>query len=116
VCWGVLAKVVSVDGMFAEVEMGSTRVRALIATEGVEPGDIVIVHAGAVISRVTREELLDNVAIYLELTKIHYEFNGYPPEEAERMALEDVKKFAEWLGVGMNEVLKALERVRSEGL
>ncbi len=113
-CWGVLAKVVRVEGMFAEVELGSTRVRALVATEGVKPGDVVIVHAGAVISRVTREELLDNVAVYLELMRLHYEFNGYGPSEAEKMALEEVRKFAEWLGVSIDEVMDAVRRLREE--
>jgi len=110
-CWGVLAKVVSVDGIFAEVDFGGTRVKAIVACEGVEPGDVVIVHAGAIISRVSREELLENLSIYFELMRIHYEFNGFDSSKASELAKRDIAELAKSLGLGERDIEELLAKL-----
>ncbi len=107
-CWGVLAKVVKVEGLYAEVDFGGTRVRALVATEGVEPGDVVIVHAGAIISKVTRDELAENLWVYFELMKVHYEMNGVEPQRARELARKDIAELGKWLGLSDEDVERAL--------
>ncbi len=115
-CWGVLAKVVKVNELFAEVDFGGTRVKALVATEGVKEGDVVIVHAGAIISRVTREELIENLSIYFELMKIHYEMNGYDSKKAEELARRDIEDVAKWLGVEDIEIESVFSDTSSRAL
>ncbi len=103
----MLGKLVRVDGIEGEVEVGGATIRALVALEDAKPGDVVLVHAGVVIEKLDRESVLANLAVYYDLVKYHYVFNGASEEEAGRRALEDLARFAEDLGISSDEVLRA---------
>lgn len=71
-CWGSLAVVleISKDGLTAKVDYGDGVVReALVGISGekVGEGDVVIVHAGVIVSKLTREGLLEHVNLIKEL-------------------------------------------------
>lgn len=101
-----------VDGVEGEVEVGGATIRALVAVEGANPGDVVLVHAGVVIEKLERERVLANLAVYYDLAKYHYAFNGLDEGEADRRAREDLVKLARDLGIPPEEMLEAMrERV-----
>lgn len=108
-CWGVLGKVVSVSGLEAEVEVGGAVIKALVAMEGLNPGDVVLVHAGVVLEKVDREDVIRNLSVYYDLMKYHYVFNGIPEEEASSRAREDLVKLATELGVPADEILRSID-------
>ncbi|MEM0066639.1 MAG: HypC/HybG/HupF family hydrogenase formation chaperone [Sulfolobales archaeon] len=113
-CWGVLAKLVRVDGVEGEVEVGGATIRALIAVEEAKPGDVVLLHAGVVIEKLDRESILANLTVYYDLVKYHYTFNGLSEEEADRKAREDLVKLAQDLGISPEELLEVLRESMRE--
>ena len=71
-CIGAPAVVLSVDygNMTATVDYGDGVPRAVIVgilDHVIERGDLVIVHAGVVISKITEEELLEQVEFFREI-------------------------------------------------
>ncbi|MBC7219820.1 MAG: HypC/HybG/HupF family hydrogenase formation chaperone, partial [Hadesarchaea archaeon] len=48
-CWGVPAKVISVSGQIATVDLGGVRRDVLVGFEGISPGQLVMIHAGIAI-------------------------------------------------------------------
>ncbi|TDA26128.1 MAG: hydrogenase expression/formation protein HypC [Archaeoglobi archaeon] len=58
-CWGVPAVVKEIEGEFAEIDYGDgvpRRVIVGIAEERLKKGDLVIVHAGVVITKLSYED------------------------------------------------------------
>ncbi|MEM2007512.1 MAG: HypC/HybG/HupF family hydrogenase formation chaperone [Sulfolobales archaeon] len=113
-CWGVLGKLVRVDGVEGEVEVGGATIRALIAVEEAKPGDVVLLHAGVVIEKLDRESILANLTVYYDLVKYHYTFNGLSEKEAYTKAREDLVKLAQDLGVSPEELLKVMRESERE--
>jgi len=70
-CWAVPAKVVEVRDDIAVVDFGSGMMKEVLVAIGerVEPGDVVLVHAGAVISKINEEELISTIELYRELAE-----------------------------------------------
>jgi len=97
-CWAVPARVLEVRDLVAKVDFGGAVREVIIATEEVRPGDIVLVHAGAVIGKVRREELLDSLKMYKEMSVELAVASGIPREEAERQAEEYISYWLNWLG------------------
>jgi hydrogenase expression/formation protein HypC len=59
VCWGVPAVVREIDGDFAEIDYGDGVTRKVIigiASERLRKGELVIVHAGVVITKLSYED------------------------------------------------------------
>jgi hydrogenase expression/formation protein HypC len=113
-CLGVLAKVVEVGDVVSKVSLGGVVVEVVNGVGDLKPGDIVIVHAGLVIQRVTVEDVLNNLYAIYELQKTHYEFNGFSEGEACKMALEDVRKLGAELGLDPKLVEEAMRDFRVE--
>ncbi|MEM0214699.1 MAG: HypC/HybG/HupF family hydrogenase formation chaperone [Archaeoglobaceae archaeon] len=58
-CWGVPAVVRKIDGEFAEIDYGDGVLRKVIvgiAEEKLNKGDLVIVHAGVIITKLSFED------------------------------------------------------------
>lgn len=71
-CWGTPAVVVDIDenNMMAKVDFGDGILRDVligISSERLSKGDIVIVHAGVVISKLSPEGILDHINFIKEL-------------------------------------------------
>lgn len=71
-CWGTPAVVVDIDGsnMMAKVDFGDGVLRDVligISSERLYKGDIVIVHAGVIISKLSPEGVLEHIDFIKEL-------------------------------------------------
>lgn len=107
-CLGVLAKVVEVGDIISKVSLGGAVVEVVNGVGDLQPGDVVIVHAGLIIQKVTAEDVLSNLYAIYELQKTHYELNGFGYEEASKMALDDVKRFGAELGLDPKKIEEAI--------
>ncbi|MEM0355536.1 MAG: HypC/HybG/HupF family hydrogenase formation chaperone [Desulfurococcaceae archaeon] len=70
VCWGTLAVVIDVEGELARIDYGDGILREAVigvTEDRIRRGDIVIVHAGVIVSKITREGLLEQMR-FLEET------------------------------------------------
>lgn len=68
-CWGTLAVVVEVEGELARVDYGDGILREAVigvTEDKVSRGDIVIVHAGVIVSKITRDGLLEQIRFFRE--------------------------------------------------
>jgi len=90
-CWGVPAKVVRVEGLSAEVDFGGVRRQVVVGAEGVEVGDLVVVHAGLIIGKIEEEALAENLKFYRDLLAESLVGEGLPESEAFRRAGEMIK-------------------------
>ncbi len=70
-CWAVPAVVVEVDqeNNIAIVDFGGVKREVLVGIEDVKPGDIVLVHAGLIISKVDTEALEEYKKLMEEIEK-----------------------------------------------
>ncbi|MBM3403835.1 MAG: HypC/HybG/HupF family hydrogenase formation chaperone [Bacteroidetes bacterium] len=67
-CLGVPAKVISVDGNMAGVEIGGVTYQARIdLLDEVLPGDYVILHAGFAIEKVDEAEAAETIRLFKEV-------------------------------------------------
>ncbi len=93
-CWGVLARVVRIEGLSAEVDFGGVRRTVILGADDVGVGDFVLVHAGMVIGKVSREALAENLEVCREMLVAGLVEEGVPREEAVRRAGEILAKLA----------------------
>lgn len=68
-CLGIPAKVVEVRGEVGIVEFGGVRKEVDASLVDVKPGDYVIVHAGAMISRLSPEEAQETIKLWEEVIR-----------------------------------------------
>ncbi len=89
-CWAVPAKVVAiVSDVVAEVDLGGGTIkRVAIGVDNVKPGDYVMVHAGVIIEKLTREGVIENLKFIAEEIRRTEEIMGKSEEEARRAADE----------------------------
>lgn len=71
-CWGVPAVVVDVDegSLVAKVDFGDGIIREAvigISSDRISRGDIVVVHAGVIISKLTPEGVLEHIEFIKEI-------------------------------------------------
>ena len=70
-CLAVPAKIVSIDGIVAEVDMAGVKTRAsLMMTPEAKVGDYVLLHTGFTIKIVDEEEALETLKIFKEMELI----------------------------------------------
>ena len=67
-CVAIPARVKSIEGLMAEVEVGGiSRTVSLQLTPDVQRGDYVLVHAGFAIHRIDEEEARETLKLFQEL-------------------------------------------------
>ena len=98
-CWGAPAKVVDVSGYTALVDFGGVRREVLVGVAELSPDDLVMVHAGVVIGKLTREEFLANVALYRDIRVQEFTDAGLEKTAAMERATAETNKLLESLGV-----------------
>jgi|UniRef100_A0A7J3Z7M1 HupF/HypC family. len=113
-CLGVLAKVVDVSGLVSKVSLGGAIVEVINGISDLKPGDVVIVHAGLIIQKVTVEGVISNLYAIYELQKAHYVFNGFSDEESSKKALEDIKKLGAELGLDQKLIEETISSFSEE--
>ena len=68
-CLGIPARVIEVIGDVGIVEFGGIRKEVDASLLDVKPGDYVIIHAGAIISRLSPEEAKETLELWEELMR-----------------------------------------------
>ena len=91
-CWGVPARVLSVEGLMAKVDFGGTIKEVLILNEDISPGDLVVVHAGTIIGRIHEEEVEETLKLYGDLMMESLIGDGTDPKEAKNAVEDWIKK------------------------
>ncbi|ADM27807.1 hypothetical protein Igag_0992 [Ignisphaera aggregans DSM 17230] len=107
-CLGVVGRVEEIMDMVAKVNIGGAIVEVINAIEDLAVGDLVIVHAGLAIEKISREGLIDNIVLFYDIQKYHYIANGYSEEEAARMALNDIVSYGAELGISVDEIISRI--------
>ena len=71
-CLGVPGRVISVDGMLAQVDFWGVRkqIRLEVCDQPVAPGDYVLNHVGFAIRRIAAEEIAETLELYDELLRV----------------------------------------------
>jgi len=90
-CWGVPGKVIKVEGITAIVDFGGAKRKVFLGMDDIKEGDLVMVHAGVIISKVSREELLQSFKYYEDLAVELEVLSGKPEEVARREAQQYLK-------------------------
>lgn len=101
-CWGIPGRVVEVNGMYAKVDVGGTLVDAVLGVEDVGVGDYVVVHAGLVVGKLSREEFIENLLTLIELQVMGYVDEGLTEPEARERVLKEFKDILNSFGVDLN--------------
>ena len=100
-CWAVPARVVEVEGLTAKVDFGGGAVRTVIvACDDVKVGDVVLVHAGAIIGKVRPEELFETLKLYAELAVELAVQSGMNREEALKQVEAQLAEWRRWVEEG----------------
>lgn len=76
-CVAIPAKIISIDGLVAEVEVGGvSRQVSLQLTPAAKKGDYVLVHAGFAINIVDEIEAQETLKLFAELERFNSEAKG----------------------------------------
>ncbi|MGQ9788727.1 MAG: HypC/HybG/HupF family hydrogenase formation chaperone [Candidatus Hadarchaeaceae archaeon] len=98
-CWGVPAKVISVSGQIATVDLGGVRRDVLVGFEGISPGQLVMIHAGIAIGSITAADFMANVAIYRDLIEEELISSGIDVKSARKKANEEMNTLLRAFGI-----------------
>lgn len=98
-CWGTPAKVIEVGEYTALVDFGGVRKEVLVGVEGLSADELVVVHAGVVIGKLSLPDLLANVALYREMLVQEFLSAGVEEREAREKATDETNKLLASLGV-----------------
>lgn len=78
-CLGTPARILAIDGQFAEAEIGGIKIRtALHLVEDIQVGDYVLIHTGFAIEKLTPQEADENIRLLREIedTEADQSING----------------------------------------
>ncbi|ARM75293.1 HypC/HybG/HupF family hydrogenase formation chaperone [Acidianus manzaensis] len=83
-CWAVPAKVISIDSdVMATVDLGgNTFKKVAIGVENLNKGDYVMVHAGVIIAKLSKEEVIENIKFIADQIRETAEIEGEDPDKA----------------------------------
>lgn len=108
-CWGVPAKVISVRGQIAAVDLGGVRREVLIGFEGISPGQLVMIHAGIAIGSISPEDFMANVAIYRDLIEEELISSGVDEKSAREKANQEMNALLQTFGIE-----RSIEEIQKE--
>ncbi|EZQ01600.1 MULTISPECIES: HypC/HybG/HupF family hydrogenase formation chaperone [Acidianus] len=82
-CWAVPAKVISIESdLIATVDLGGNTIKKVaVGVDNVRLGDFVMVHAGVIISKLSKEEVIENIKFIAEQIREVSEITGEDPEK-----------------------------------
>ncbi|QXJ35532.1 HypC/HybG/HupF family hydrogenase formation chaperone [Saccharolobus shibatae] len=105
-CWAVPAKVVSIESeVIATIDLGGNSLKKVaIGVDNLKIGDYVMVHAGVIIAKLTKEELIENIKYIAEQIR---EVAGIEEEDPDKAVNYYIEAIASILND--NTILKELE-------
>ena len=91
-CWAVPAKVVAIDSdVIATVDLGgNTLKKVAVGVDNLNKGDYVMVHAGVIIAKLSKEEVIENIKFIADQIRETAELEGENPDEAVKSFMESV--------------------------
>ncbi|BDC17874.1 HypC/HybG/HupF family hydrogenase formation chaperone [Acidianus sp. HS-5] len=91
-CWAVPAKVIGVDSdVIATVDLGgNTLKKVAVGVDNLNKGDYVMVHAGVIIAKLSKEEVIENIKFIADQIRETAELEGENPDEAVKSFMESV--------------------------
>ncbi|MDI6820044.1 MAG: HypC/HybG/HupF family hydrogenase formation chaperone [Candidatus Hodarchaeaceae archaeon] len=98
-CWGVPAKILSLDGPTALVDFGGVKKEVVVAASGISSGDLVMIHAGMIIGKLSPEDFMENVALYRDIRTQELLDAGLDEKAAKEKATDETDKLLNSLGV-----------------
>jgi hydrogenase expression/formation protein HypC len=98
-CWGVPAKVIAVSGPTVTIDLGGVRRDVLAGIEDISPGELVMIHAGVAIGRMSPEDVMANVAIYRDIIERELADSGLDGGAARKKATDEMNKLLRSLGI-----------------
>jgi len=98
-CWGAPGKVVDVSGHTAIVDFGGVRKEVIVATKKIAPNDLVMVHAGMVIGKLSLKDFLANVALYRDISAQNFLDSGLNETDARKKATDETNKLLDSFGI-----------------
>ncbi|MEM1982488.1 MAG: HypC/HybG/HupF family hydrogenase formation chaperone [Sulfolobales archaeon] len=101
-CWGIPGRVVEVNGLYAKVSVGSTLIDAVLGVDDVCAGDYVIVHAGLVVGKLSKEEFIESLLTLMELQVVNYVSEGVNESEARERVIKEFRDILDSLGVDLS--------------
>ncbi|MEM4188075.1 MAG: HypC/HybG/HupF family hydrogenase formation chaperone [Candidatus Hadarchaeum sp.] len=108
-CWGVPAKVISVSGQIATVDLGGVRRDVLVGFEGISAGQLVMIHAGIAIGSISPEDFMANVVIYRDLIEEELINSGVDEKSAREKANQEMNGMLRTFGID-----KSIEEIQNE--
>jgi len=91
-CLGVPGKVIDISGHTATVDFGGVRKEVIVATRKISPNDLVMVHAGMVIGKLSLKDFLANVALYRDILTQNFLDSGLDEMAARKKAADETNK------------------------
>ena len=103
-CWAVPAKVVSIDSdVMATVDLGGGALKKVaIGVSDLKVGDYVMVHAGVIIEKLTKEGVLENIKFIAEQIREVAKMIGEDPEKAVKDYLDTMAGLLDEINGDMN--------------
>ena len=102
-CWGVPARVKEIKEFTALVDFGGGSIREVVlAAKGIREGDLVMVHAGAIIGKVSEEEIISSLELYKEMAMDLAKSGGGSGEELKEIE-EYIERYKKLLGLSGGE-------------
>ena len=107
-CWAVPAKVLEITSdITAKVDFGGGVISEVaIGDPSVKPGDLVMVHSGIIIGKITQEELLSNLKLYVDTIALEYTDQGMSEAEAIKNAVSQMQDLFKELGFDPQKVVE----------
>jgi len=98
-CWGVPAKVIAVSGPTVTIDLGGVRRDVLAGIEDLSPGELVMIHAGVAIGRMSPDDVMANVSIYRDIIESELTDSGLDGVAARKKATDEMNKLLRFLGI-----------------
>ncbi len=98
-CWGVPAKVISVSGQIATVDLGGVRKDVLVGIKDISPGQLVMIHAGVAIGSMSKEDVMANVVIYRDIIEEELVDSGMGEAAARKKANDEMNQLLRSFGI-----------------
>ncbi len=111
-CWGVPARVLSVVGQTATVDLGGVRRDVLVGMREISPGELVMIHAGVAIGRITSEDVIANLEVYRDIRAYELVDSGLDEEKAIETATDEINKLLHDLGINESVKKFSIENIK----
>jgi hydrogenase expression/formation protein HypC len=98
-CWGAPGKVIDISGHTAIVDFGGVRKEVMVATKKIAQNDLVMVHAGIVIGKLSLKDFLANVALYRDILAQNFLDSGLNETDARKKATDETNKLLDSFGI-----------------